>query len=175
MQGNPPTKAETCFGIWAAIQGGILMGVSGVALHAALPVAEIAYAEDFDTPEGAPSWFGIWRLAMLHPYLTTSVFSLTGALLVAVGLLFAKRGQPAQRALDWSLTLAATCIGMLLIALIPLSNIGRNWGVGTLARDLRYTLVWGSFAAWFELATLLASIAIARRLPKMSKGARQDR
>lgn len=164
MLGEQTRKAETYLGIWTVIQGGTFMGVSAVTLHAALQVAEILYAEDFDSSEGVPSWFGIWRLAMLHPYLTTGAFLLMGALLVAVGFLFAKRSSSAKRWLEWLLILAATCIFMLSVALMPLSNMGKDWGIGTLAHDLRLTLLWNTFAAWFEFATLLASVAIARQL-----------
>jgi hypothetical protein len=150
-------------GIGTAMQGALLIGVSLVAIPAALRVAEILYAEDFDRAGSVPLWFGPWYLAMWYPGTTAMIFFILGALLVIAGFVFAKQN-PAVRSLKMALILAMLfCLGLAL-ALIPLSNMGADWTNGTPAYDLRYIVVASTVVIWLELLALVATLAAVKRM-----------
>jgi len=154
-----------CLGIGAILQGIFFIGVSVVTLPAALRIAEILYAEDFDRSGVVPRWFGPWYLAMRHPHIATVIFLTLGTALVITGIRFTGRGSGALRWFERTLLLAMICCLILAVALIPLSNMGSDWASGTPAYDLRRTLVASTVAVWLELVLLLATMAIVKRMP----------
>jgi hypothetical protein len=164
MLRDQPTSTKRCLGIGTVIQGAFFIGVSVVTLPAALRVAEILYAEDFDRSGVVPPWFGPWYLAMWHPNVATVVFLIIGTALVITGVLFTKRGLGAQRWFERALLSAMTCGVILAVALIPLSNMGSDWVSGTPAYDLRRTLIASTVAVWLELVLLLATMVIVKRI-----------
>jgi hypothetical protein len=162
MLRSHPTTMKRCLGIGAVLQGAFVIGVSVVTLPAALRVAEVLYAEDFDRSGVVPRWFGPWYLAIWHPYVATVVF-LIGTALVVTGIRFTNRGLGAQVWFERVLLSAMICCLILAVALIPLSNTGSDWASGTPAYDLRRTLIASTVAVWLELVLLLTTMVIVKR------------
>jgi hypothetical protein len=156
-------KSDNFLGLWAAIHGAIFIFVSIVTFSRALRVAEILYAEDFDRSRVVPIWFGPWRIAMFNSCFATSVFLLSGVLLVVGGFVFMRQGPAAQRWLDRSLMLVLLCCFLFAVMLVVLSSASSNRGVGTPAFGFREELISNTFAVWFELAILLATVFVAKR------------
>ena len=163
MLRDHPTM-KRCLGIGTVLQGTFFIGVSAVTLPAALRVAEILYAEDFDRSGVVPMWFGPWYLAMWHPYIATAIPLILGAALVLTGIRFTNRSLGAQRWFEPALLPAMTCCLMLAVALIPLSNMGSDWASGTPAYDSRRTLIASTVAVWLELVLLVATMVIVKRM-----------
>lgn len=161
---DQPTTTKRCLGIGAVFQGAFFIGVSVVTLPAALRVAEILYAEDFDRSGVVPMWFSPWYLAMWHPNVATIVFLILGIGLVMAGVLFTKRGLAARSWLERALLSAMICCLILAVVLIPLSNMGGDWANGTSAYDLRRTVIASTVAVWLELLLLLATVVIVKRI-----------
>ncbi|SRR5260370_4073017 len=155
---------KRCLGIGAVIQGAFFIGISHLTLPAALRVAEILYAEDFDRSGVVPPWFGPWHFAMWHPNVVALVFLISGAALVIAGLLFTTRGLDAQQGFEWALLSAMICCLILAVALIPVSSMGSDWTGGTPAYDLRRALIASTAAVWLELVLLLATMVIVTRI-----------
>jgi hypothetical protein len=158
------TTTKRCLGIGAVIQGAFVIGISHVTLPAALRVAEILYAEDFDRSGVVPPWFGPWYLAMLHPNAVALVFLISGTALVIAGVLFTTRGLDAQPWFERAVRSAMICCLILALALTPLSSMGSGWNSGTPAYDLRHNLIASTAAVWLEWVLLLATMVIVTRI-----------
>jgi hypothetical protein len=158
------TTTKRCLGIGAVIQGAFVIGISHLTLPAALRVAEILYAEDFDRSGVVPPWFGPWHLAMWHPNVVAFVFLISGTALVIAGVLFTTRGLDAQKWFERALLSAMICCLILAVALIPLSSMGSDWTSGTPAYDLRRALIASTAAVWLELVLLLTTMVMVTRI-----------
>src|SRR5262245_36414473 len=84
-------KTRRRIGIGTAIQGAVLAAVSLQAVPAALRIAEILYAEDFDRAGFVPWWFQPWHLAMWHPGTTVAILFVSSAALGMTGIGFARQ------------------------------------------------------------------------------------
>jgi len=164
MLSDQPRTTRTVLGIGTIIHGAFLIGVSVVTLPAALRVAEILYAEDFDRAGIVPQWFGPWHLAMSHPNVLPVVFLVVGAALVVAGVLFTKGGGlRAHQWLEGALLSAMACCLILAVALTPLSNMGGDWTRGVPAYDLSRTVIASTVAVWVDLVLLVATAVIVKR------------
>jgi hypothetical protein len=151
-------------GIGTVIHGAFFIYVSDVTLPAALRVADILYAEDFDRSGVVPAWFGPWHFATRHAAVAMLVYLMSGLALVMAGALFIMRGLGARRLLERTLPTATVLCWLLAVALIPLSSMVSGWPSGTPGYDLRRTLIAGTTAAWLECLLLLATIVIVKRM-----------
>jgi hypothetical protein len=156
-------KMKRLVGIGTAIQGAVLAAVSLEAIPAALRIAEILYAEDFDRAGIVPLWFGPWYLAMWYPSTTATIFFISGAALGIAGFRFAKQNL-AVRSLEVALLWAMLFCAGLALALIPLSTMGTDWVSGTRAYDLRFTVIASTVVIWLEVLALLATLVTAKRM-----------
>jgi hypothetical protein len=137
-------------GTLVALQGIGFLATSGAALSASASIADILCAENFDQAGFTPGWFGPWRFAMTHFEIVWIIFMLVGMSVLVLGLRFIieglsllvlglrspRRFQNAWEPIQIVCWLAALCALLLAVALVPLTNAGSDWPVGTRAQAL---------------------------------------
>jgi hypothetical protein len=163
-----PRTTKRYLGFAMAIQGALLVGVSVVGLPAALRMAEILYAEDFDRSGVVPAWFAPWLVAMSHPTTAIFIVFVLGLAIVIAGVMLNKRAMPATYWLEGTmLSTLAVCL-VAALALIPLANMGGDWPLKSPAYEVRRTVIASAATMGLQSLLLIATVFAIRRIRRQA-------